>query len=271
VESRTNKILVAVIAALAILLLSGVAAVALAGAWFIPLRVESNKANAQETFIPAAQADMSTTPVPITVRGIGKISVKPDTIIMNVGASAQEATVKEAQTKVTQVIDAMAARLKANGVSDADYRTAQYNVEPIMDYGGKEGTNAQPRLIGFRVTNILEITLRDTARASELLDALTTAGANTVYGISYTFADAEGLSRQAYNGALQDAQARAAKLAELSDLKLGKIVTISEASAASANPFYGKEGLGGGGAGIYPGQQQVQVDLLVTFEATPAK
>jgi len=270
VKTENSNLLVKILAAVGIVVVVGAVSAVMAAAWFFPLSVSGNKASAEESFTPAVQTE-TTKAAPITVRGIGKISAKPDTIVMNVGVSAQESTVKAAQAKVTEVIEAMTARLKAANVSDADYRTTQYNVEPVMDYSGKEGTNVAPTLLGFRITSILEITVRDVARGPELLDTLTTAGANTIYGVTYTFADPEALTRQAYNAAIQDAEARASKLAGLSNLKLGEIIAVSEASAAAGSPYYGKEGLGGGGAGLYPGQQQIQSELLVTYEGIPAK
>jgi uncharacterized protein YggE len=163
----------------------------------------------------------------------------------------------------------MAAKIKAAGVLDADFRTGQYNVEPVMDYAPDKGgaPSQAPTLTGFRVTYILDITLRDTAKAPALIDDLVAAGANTVYGLTYTFNDQDSLSKQAYDVAVKDAQSRATRLAALSNANLGRIVSISDASANIPGPVYDAGGKGGG-AGFYPGQQTVQSDLVVTFEAT---
>jgi uncharacterized protein YggE len=219
----------------------------------------------------AAQTQGQTDAAHITVRGTGSINATPDQIKLNIGASFQESTVKAAQDKVTAAIDKIVAKLKAAGVDAKDYRTGQYNVEPVMDFSGsdKGGSPQTPRLAGFRVTNVLEVTLRDPSKASDLLDQLVEAGANTVYNISYTFADQDSLARQAYNGAVKDAETRATRLAALSNIKLGKIVSVTEASANVPGPIYGDYAGGGkGGAGaVYPGQQSIQVDVIVTYEA----
>src|SRR5687767_10156399 len=102
----------------------------------------------REASTAQAQAD-SNKPSQITVRGTGSVSVKPDTIVMNVGVSIQESTVKAAQDKVSAAIDAIEARLKAAGIAENDYRTSQYNVEPVVDYNNTEkGAPGTPRLIG---------------------------------------------------------------------------------------------------------------------------
>lgn len=210
-------------------------------------------------------------PSQITVRGTGSISAAPDQIKMSVGVTQQETTVKAAQDKVTATTDALVAKLKEAGVADKDYRTGQFSVEPAMDYGfpGKDGSTSQtPKLVGYRVTSILDITLRDTAKVADLLDALTTAGANTVYGVNYTFSDPNSLTQQAYDSAVKDAESKATKLAGLSKMQLGKVVSVTEASANVPGPVYNDMAAGkGGGSAIYPGQQSVQVDLIVTYEA----
>ncbi|MFL5735159.1 MAG: SIMPL domain-containing protein [Chloroflexia bacterium] len=68
---------------------------------------------------------------------------------------------------------------------------------------------------------------------------------------------------------VKDGQSKAGKLAGLSNMKLGKIVNVTEASANIPGPVYDAAQGGKGGGGIVPGQQTVQVDLVVTYEAMP--
>ncbi|HVF98762.1 MAG TPA: SIMPL domain-containing protein [Chloroflexia bacterium] len=207
-------------------------------------------------------------PSTITVRGMGSINASPDTLVVNVGANIQAATVKEAQDQVNTIMDAITAQLKAAGVAEKDYRTVQYSVEPVLDYADGK---TQPRLTGFRVVNMIEVSLHDLAKAPEVLDALTTAGANSIYNSGFAIADPAALYQQAYDKAVDDAEMRAQRLADMSGQKLGKLVSISEGSANVPGPVYDKGGAGmgaGGGVAIYPGQQAVSVDVVVTYEAT---
>jgi uncharacterized protein YggE len=208
----------------------------------------------------------------ITVRGSGSVSAKPDLLVVNVGASYQESTIKATQTKVSAAMDAIAVKLKAAGIEEKDYRTVQYTVEPVMDYGSAndKGMMGVPKLTGFRVTSMLEITFRDPLKAPDLLDQMVSAGANTVYNVGYTFSNPDRLSQQAYEKAVKDAETRATRLAGLSNLTLGRVVSVTEANASVPGPiYYDKGGLGAGGASgpMFPGQQSVQVDVIVTYEA----
>jgi uncharacterized protein len=230
-----------------------------------PAGAQDNQATSTPT--AAAQTDAEK-PGTITVRGTGSANAKPDTLIVNVGANIQAATVKEAQDQVNTIMDAIIAQLKAAGVDEKDYRTVQYSVEPVLDYG--DGKN-QPKLNGFRVVSMIEVSLHDLAKAPEILDALTTAGANSIYNSGFAIADPAGLYQQAYEKAVADAEMRAQRLADMSGQKLGKLVSISEGSAYVPGPVYEKGGAGmgaGGGVAIYPGQQAVSADVVLTYEAT---
>src|SRR4051812_33917459 len=86
----------------------------LAGAWLTP-QIKTAAA-ASDTPTPIAQGHPATDAnksAQITVRGTGAITAKPDTIKMTVGVAQQDSTVKAAQAKVTDVINAMTEKLKA--------------------------------------------------------------------------------------------------------------------------------------------------------------
>lgn len=235
-----------------------------------PAGAQSTQATATPTASSQAEDDekdagKTTT---ITVRGTGSVNAPPDTLVVNLGANIQAATVKEAQDQVSTIMDAVVAQLKAAGVAEKDYRTIQYSVEPILDYGDGK---TQPRLTGFRVVNMIEVSLHDLAKVPGILDAVTTAGANSIYNSGFAIADPADLYTQAYNKAVADAEVRAQRLADMSGQKLGKIVSISEGSATVPGPVYDKGGAGmgaGGGVAIFPGQQAVSADVIVTYEAT---
>src|SRR5687768_8135141 len=216
---------------------------------------------------PAAAQNDTDKPSQITVRGSGSVTAKPDSLVMSVGANVQDTTIKAAQDKVAAIVTRMTERLKAAGIEDKDFRTSQYSVETVMDFGSNPKEGALQQVIGFRVVNMLEITFRDPALAPQVLDEMVSAGANSIYSGGYTFADYASLQKQAYDKALKDAQDRASRLASLSGLTLGKIVSVSESGVTPLIGVYDKVGLGGASGPIYPGQSNVGIDLVVTYEA----
>jgi uncharacterized protein YggE len=256
-KTGNNRTFALVSVALSVAMLLGVFAVV----WLVP----------REASTASAQSQGDGTKVPqITVRGSGSISAKPDMLVVNVGASYQESTVKGSQSKVSAAMDAVVEKLKAAGIAEKDYKTVQYSVEPVMDYGNgmEKGGMGVPKLTGFRVTSMIEVTFRDPLKAPDVLDQLVSAGVNTIYNVGYTFSDPEALAQQAYEKAVKDAEARATRLAGLSKLTLGRVIDVTESGANLPGPVYDKGMGAGGGVGMmYPGQQSVQVDVIVTYEA----
>lgn len=257
VKSGNSKTIIIASAALSIMMVLG----SLFGSWLIARNVQPAAAQT-DTLTPKTEDGK---PSQVTVVGTGTVNVKPDVLKITIGVMEQENTVKAAQAKVDTVLAAMIQVLKNAGIADADYVTSQYNVEAALDYSDPK--NPSGTLIGYRVTSLYEITFRDTTKAAGVIDALTNAGANTVYGTYYAVSNADELTKQAYDGALKDAQERAAKISGLSNLTLGKIVSVSEVTDASYTLPMRGDGMGGGGGYYAPGQQTIISTLIVTYEA----
>lgn len=254
-KATNNKTLAIVSVALSMMLILG----AFTATWL--LSRDAAPASAQ------SDTNSASKPPQITVVGTGSISVKPDAAKVTVGVAFQESTVADAQSKVDTAMAAIIAKLKQAGIAEKDYRTTQYNVEPVMSFDNpKAGSGGA--LSGFRVINMIEITLLDPSQAASLLDSLVSAGANTIYGINFYVSDTNTVAQQAYDQAVQDARTRAEKIAALSNLNLGKIVSVSETGIGGGVPMYDKAmGMGGGANGVAPGQQTIQISLVVTYEA----
>jgi len=219
---------------------------------------------------PASAQDTQSAAKPstITVIGTGSVAVKPDILRMTIGVSAQEDTVLAAQGKVDSALTAIYAKLKEAGIAETDYKTAQYTVEPVMNFNDPK--NSQGVLTGFRVVHMVEITFRNIDGAPAIVDGLVKAGANTIYGTNFAFDNPDSVGERAHEEAVKDAQKRAQRLAALSNMTLGKILSVSESNNGQY-PVYSKDmGLGGGG-GFAPGTQSIQTSLTVTYEATPIK
>jgi uncharacterized protein YggE len=252
VKTGNSRTIIIASAALSALLVLGT----LLGGWILARNAQP--ASAQNEDQQAAK------PSQVTVVGSGSVTVKPDVLKITIGVSAQEETVAAAQGSVERITNEMVLKLQEMGIDPKDYATSQYNVEPVMDYNSPKGP--QGTLIGFRVVSMYEITFRDLAKAPATIDALTAVGANTIYGTYFTVSNANELSKQAYESAMQDAQDRAEKIAGLSNLSLGKIVSVSEVANTPYPMPLKSEGMGGGSS-IAPGQQTITTSLIVTYEA----
>lgn len=203
----------------------------------------------------------------ITVVGRGEAFGQPDEANVQVGVDTFAEAVTEATAENETTIQAIMAALQEQGIAPEDIQTSHYSLWAEQIYGerGPEG------IAGYRVSNQVRVVIRDIDKVSDVLTAVTEAGANNIYGVNFSVADPAALEAEAREAAIVNARERAESLATLSDLTLGDIVLISE---VIGQPAYSRiEGLGGGGyaqatveaVSVSPGQLSYHVEVQVTF------
>jgi uncharacterized protein YggE len=228
--------------------------------------VQAKSAGEQEAVMQAAAPETQRT---ITVVGVGRVSLVPDVAKINVGVEKRAATVAEAKGTVDEQMEAILATLKELNVAEKDIQSSYYSIyyeqEPYQPVAREEGTATEPRGV-YRVSNMIEVSVRDVDRAGSVLNALVAAGANQVYGVNLTVSDNQKWQSEAREEAIADAQARAKEFATLTGVELGRVLSVSEVIGASApGILYGERGMGGGGGGIAPGELEMSTQVQVTF------
>jgi uncharacterized protein len=225
---------------------------------------------------PVAQAQV--TPPPngysgISVNGTGIISVQPDVVRMTIGVQEQAATVAAAQTAANDKAKKITDALKAAGVKAEDIKTANYGVAPQYRYDNNN--NQPPTLVGYVVSSQYAITVRDITKAGSTIDAATAAGANSIYGITFTLEDNAKALEQARTAAMDDAAKTAGQLAAGGKVQVGSVIRVVEQSqnvSQKALPaaMEGRADLAASAAAavptnIEPGTFQVIVNVEVTY------
>jgi len=214
----------------------------------------------------AARPGTAQEPSGITVMTEGKATGKPDLAMITIGVETRDA---EARTAAEQNDERMAEvmnALLAKGVAEEDIQTVDYSIRAEIDW-----EDSKQRVIGYVVNNSVVVKLREVDEAGDVLDAVTAAGANNIYGIQFTFDDPSALREEARAEAMAEAQAKAQALAQLAGVGLGKPRQISE-SFVGPSPLYLERAYavpaaeGGGGAPFSPGQLEVSVQVQVTFD-----
>jgi len=202
----------------------------------------------------------------ITVVGSGRASLPPDLVWVNVGVDITAGTVSEAKAQADQRIEAVIAALKEMDIAEEDVQTAQYSInyerEPFFVERGATPEEGQGL---YRVSTMLRVTVRNIDQVGEVLDAAVEAGANQMYGASFSVAEPERWEAEAREKAMADARVRADDLARLGGVELGEILSISE--VVGTVPVAVREAAlaGLGGAGIAPGELEFSTQLQVSF------
>ncbi|MDY7041913.1 MAG: SIMPL domain-containing protein [Chloroflexota bacterium] len=204
----------------------------------------------------------------ITVVGIGEVSLTPDIALINVGAEASAETVSQAKTEVDRRVEAIMAVLTGMGIADKDIQTSHYSIyyerEPVYPVAIEE--RSQEPNGAYRVSNMLRVTIRDLDQVSDVLDAVIEAGANQMYGVTFTVSDEREWEKEAREKAMADAKARAEALALLAEVELGEVLSVSE--VVGAEPLAARRSYSGmdmAAGGIAPGELDLSTSIQVTF------
>lgn len=194
----------------------------------------------------------------LSVSGQGTVAVVPDVLSAQLGVHTEDADLSAALGANNAKVQAVLDRLHALGVAKEDVQTVNFSIQERRD---REGN-----LTGFFVDHTVRVTLRDLEAAGTVLDEAIRAGANRVSGVQLTLSDPTPFIERARTLAVQDAQAKAAQLAQAAGMTLGRPLTISEAGASVPRAAPRVATLALESVPIAEGQLAVSVSVSITFE-----
>lgn len=170
----------------------------------------------------------------ISLTGAGTASATADEATIRMGVEVTRDTAAEAISdnadSMAEVIDA----LLLLGISEDDIQTTSYSVYPQYDW-----TEDGRVLLGYTVTNMVQVTVTDLDIVGDVIDAAGIAGANRMDGISFGLSDAkmQELKNTAYKLALGDATDKADLIAETLGLTISGVQSVTESSYVPARTY----------------------------------
>lgn len=169
----------------------------------------------------------------IVVSGEGDAAVAPDLAIVSMSVAETRKTAREALDVANGAMAAVIDALKKDGVAARDLQTSGLSIQAQYSYPQNEdGTPRPPVLTGYMVSNTLTIRIRDIAKVGAIIDQAVTSGVNQGGDIRFTNDDPAKAIASARTEAVKNAVEKAKTLADAAGVKLGRILEISEASAA---------------------------------------
>lgn len=199
--------------------------------------------------------------------GEGIVYTKPDIALVTLSVVTNSPTVGDVQIKNTKKMNSVIDFLKKSGVEEKDIKTTNYQLYPQYNY---EYTKI-PQIIGYEITQSLEIKIRNLDKVGDILAGSTNAGVNQVSSLYFKVDQDEQFKSQARILAIADAKKKAEETAKQLGITLGKITGFSESSGYNPYPIYAKtdaSGMGGGGStpNIQVGENEILVNVTLTFE-----
>lgn len=168
----------------------------------------------------------------ISVSATGKSYQAPDVATVSAGVVTQAATAQDAMRANARKMNSIFDALKAAGIQQRHIQTSQLALNPQYDYKDRR----TPRISGYEARNTVTAKSEDLDQVGPMLDALVSAGANNINGISFGIKDSEGAKSEARREAVKDARRKADEMATAAGVRLGRILHMSESSHNMPQP-----------------------------------
>jgi uncharacterized protein YggE len=212
----------------------------------------------------------------ISVSGTGEIYAKPDLAIVDFSVVSEAKTVSPAMEDNTGKMNAVIEAVKSLGVQEQDLKTTGFNISPKYEWYYTQPCLYLPCpqnrvLVGYEVSQTLEVKIRDMAKIGDVIQKATAAGSNQAGDLRLTIDKQDELKKQARERAIEEAKNKAGELASQLGVKLVKIVSFSESGVSPFFPYYMEGsalGKGGGEAAapqIETGQNKIEITVSITY------
>jgi uncharacterized protein YggE len=123
--------------------------------------------------------------------------------------------------------------LKSAGIAERDIRTMRLSLQPET----ASNRNGPTTIVGYRASNRVTIRVNDVTKVAETIDALVSAGANDIGGITFMVSNASKRLDEAREQAVADARRKAEIYARAAGVALGPPLSIVEEGAPRPLPY----------------------------------
>jgi len=173
------------------------------------------------TVISPSIADALPSQPYISVSGISKIQVKPDTVKISFQATATENSAESAKLIVDKQIQLLLSKLKENGFKESLLNRGNIQLRPEYEMIQKKQTQ-----VGIKATRNLSYQLGDTSDTNLLLELLVEVDIANIGQFYYSLKQPDEWQQKARNLAVQDSINKAQQLAKSYHAGLGKVYSI---------------------------------------------
>jgi uncharacterized protein YggE len=175
----------------------------------------------------ASISEMAATPL-VRVNIAETLKTPPDEASMTVGTQAKASTATEAVAANKTKTEKLLATIRAAGIRERDIQTQGIQLQPDYRWDNEHNGRGRQTLIGYIAINSVQIKTRNIDTLTSLLDALTTAGADTVYGPNFAIADPAPMRREARVRAMARGQAEALEYARSNGYSSVRLLSVEE-------------------------------------------
>ena len=213
----------------------------------------------------------------LTVSAEGRSARKPDLALFTAGVTSSGKTAGEALSANSADMGRVIAALKRAGIADRDIQTSNLSLNPVYAQQRPRPDGAmepeQPLIIGYQVSNTVNVRQRNLGEFGKVIDTLVSAGANQVNGPSFQIDNSDEALDEARTEAMAQARSRASLYARAAGLKVLRILSISESGGYVPQPMMMNTRAiasdAGGAPPVAAGEVSLNATVTVQFELAP--
>lgn len=212
----------------------------------------------------------------ISVSGEGTVLAVPDIARISFSVSEQADDANTAQDTAAERINDALAVLDEFDIDEKDIKTTSYNLSPQYNrrqpcFDGFCPEYVQ-EIIGYTVSQTVEVKVRDTDEAGAILSRLGDTGVSNIYGPNFTIDDPDALQEEARSLAIKDAREKADQLVKDLGVRIVRVVSFND--GGGYYPYERSFDFGGDTAvfesaavpELPVGENEVTVNVTITYE-----
>lgn len=191
--------------------------------------------------VTSASAYTTVNPYPRTIHvsSTGKVTVEADTAVIALTVETRGKTAKEAQTSNREDVKKLTDILVSQGVAKGDIKNSYYTLYPEYNYDVPVApTSGVYPIKAYIASNNLNVETKNLDKVSDILDEAVSLESVRIGGTSYKIVNKTAAEEKAREMAIRSAKAKAAKLADMFQVVLGKITSINEYSYDNGYAYY---------------------------------
>lgn len=208
-------------------------------------------------------------PKKIRVSGEGKIRVMPNLVILTINVTFTKPRMVDAVRQTQETVDSVLYILEKFGKKDFDIKTSSISANKDYEYVGNSN-----KFIGYQAQQTIDFVLNDISKFTDLTGKLLETKINSISQIQFSHSKADSLLREADLLAYDDALKSANKLTTRANVKLGKLLFVSNDNSNSDNESYSSgerintynKGYGGRGFKISPEVIEFKRSITTEYE-----
>lgn len=206
----------------------------------------------------------------ITVSESAETYIKPDLILVDVSVITEKKTVSEAMSENSAKMNRAIDFVKNQGIDEKDIKTTIFNIYPRYEYIKTSEIypyNEKRVLVGYEITQTLQVKIRDMAKIGQIIEGTTEAGANEISNLQFTVEKEKEIKKQLREEAIKKARTKAKELSSQLGVKFERIVNFSESEIVPWFSYTGKAAFAEAAAPqIETGENKIEVTVSITYE-----